>query len=317
MKHNNILLTVNILTYNHAQYITKCIETILSQKTNFDFIIRIFDDCSTDGTTEICQQYVDKYTDIIELHITEKNEGPVKNGVRSYTGINTPYYLFIEGDDFLLNKNFIQKAVSTLEMHKDCSFVMGNTINLVNGEYVSPHPCLKTGIYTKLDFLNNPLKYMFSNLASRVVRTECIKFDNEHPEFYLFDITQLYELIKQGNMYFINETFTCYNITNMGVSSGASLFTKITENARIFEQYNRYTEREFETNLAIYFCQDISWYYTKEVDKIKSSDGITKDKKISLKNIKHYLLPPILLDFFNLPRDISRKIKALINKENF
>ena len=118
-------------------------------------------------------------------------------------------------------------------------------------------------------------------------------------------------------MYFINETFTCYNITNMGVSSGASLFTKITENARIFEQYNRYTEREFETNLAIYFCQDIFWYYTKEVDKIKSSDGITKDKKISLKNIKHYLLPPILLDFFNLPRDISRKIKALINKENF
>ena len=85
------LLTVNIITYNHVKYIEECIKSILAQKTNFKFIIRIFDDCSTDGTTEICEKYANKYPKKIQLYKADHNLG-VKRGVyvnalRSYENI--------------------------------------------------------------------------------------------------------------------------------------------------------------------------------------------------------------------------------------
>lgn len=43
--------------YNQKNTIKKCLDSILAQKTNFDFEIIIKDDCSTDGTIEIIKEY--------------------------------------------------------------------------------------------------------------------------------------------------------------------------------------------------------------------------------------------------------------------
>ena len=55
------LLTALIVTYNHKNHISKAIESVLAQKTNFDFQIWILDDCSTDGTSDIAREYANKY----------------------------------------------------------------------------------------------------------------------------------------------------------------------------------------------------------------------------------------------------------------
>ena len=72
---NSLKLTVNVITYNHEKYIKDCLDSILMQKTDFNFIIRIFDDASTDKTQEICKLYKEKYPDKIELYFAEKNLG--------------------------------------------------------------------------------------------------------------------------------------------------------------------------------------------------------------------------------------------------
>ena len=46
-------VSCHIITYNHKDYISKCIDGVLMQKVNFSIEIIIGDDLSTDGTREI------------------------------------------------------------------------------------------------------------------------------------------------------------------------------------------------------------------------------------------------------------------------
>ena len=47
------VVSVHVVTYNHANYIKACLDGILMQQTNFAFEILLGDDASTDGTREI------------------------------------------------------------------------------------------------------------------------------------------------------------------------------------------------------------------------------------------------------------------------
>ena len=51
-------LSVGILTYNQAQYIQQCLDSVLMQVTDFDYEIVVGDDASVDGTQEILYEYV-------------------------------------------------------------------------------------------------------------------------------------------------------------------------------------------------------------------------------------------------------------------
>lgn len=46
-------VSVCIVTYNQKDFVYQCLESLLDQKTNFDYEILIADDFSTDGTREI------------------------------------------------------------------------------------------------------------------------------------------------------------------------------------------------------------------------------------------------------------------------
>lgn len=72
------LVSVKMITYNHAPYIAQAIEGVLMQKTNFLFELVIGEDCSTDGTREIVFEYQKKYPDIIRVITSEHNVGVKK-----------------------------------------------------------------------------------------------------------------------------------------------------------------------------------------------------------------------------------------------
>ena len=67
------LVSVKMITYNHAPYIARAIEGVLHQKTVFPFELVIGEDCSTDGTREIVFKYQRKHPDVIRVVASEKN----------------------------------------------------------------------------------------------------------------------------------------------------------------------------------------------------------------------------------------------------
>jgi glycosyltransferase involved in cell wall biosynthesis len=58
---NNITVSIFILTYNQEEYIAQAIDSILMQKANFTYQLVIGEDCSTDATRTICEEYVIEY----------------------------------------------------------------------------------------------------------------------------------------------------------------------------------------------------------------------------------------------------------------
>ena len=59
------LVSVAVITYNQEKHLPKTLDSILMQECNFDYNIIIGEDCSTDSTMSICEQYEKQYPGIV------------------------------------------------------------------------------------------------------------------------------------------------------------------------------------------------------------------------------------------------------------
>ncbi len=117
------LVSVMMITYNHAPFIAQAIEGVLMQKTNFPFELIIGEDCSTDGTREIVFEYQKKHQDIIRVITSNKNVGAMKNSSRTMKAGRGKYIAYCEGDDYWQSPDKMQKQVDYLESHPECGLV--------------------------------------------------------------------------------------------------------------------------------------------------------------------------------------------------
>jgi glycosyltransferase involved in cell wall biosynthesis len=95
-------VTICVVTYNQVKYVEQCIQSLLSQKTNFKFDIIISDDCSTDGTIEILRGLQKKNSDVIRLYLSSKNRGASANFRYVHSIAKGEYIAHMDGDDYAL-----------------------------------------------------------------------------------------------------------------------------------------------------------------------------------------------------------------------
>src|SRR5262245_54413253 len=69
------LVDVNLVTYNHANFIARAIESVLEQQTNFPYRLIIGDDCSTDGTQQIIRHFAQRFPEQIEVLLNSEHRG--------------------------------------------------------------------------------------------------------------------------------------------------------------------------------------------------------------------------------------------------
>lgn len=123
---SNIVVSICMITYNHANYIEAAIKSIVEQETNFDYQLVIGDDCSKDGTRTICEQYANQYPQKIKLLPSDKNWGMMPNFIRTLQACSGKYIAICEGDDYWTNPHKLQKQIDFLEQHQDFSLCCHN-----------------------------------------------------------------------------------------------------------------------------------------------------------------------------------------------
>ena len=114
-------VSVYCVTYNHEKYIRDALDGILNQKTSFTWKLIIFDDASTDGTTEIVREYERKYPEKIITLIQKENQYSKGNNIQKIIipYLKGKYIATCEGDDYWIDEYKLQKQYDFLENHFD------------------------------------------------------------------------------------------------------------------------------------------------------------------------------------------------------
>lgn len=153
------LVSVCCITYNHAPYISQCVDGFLMQKTSFPFEIIINDDCSNDGTTEILKDYAIKYPDLIHLILHDENQ--YSKGIRRilatfvYPVAKGKYIALCEGDDYWIDPYKLQKQVDFLEENTNYGLVYTNYKKYIQENQSFIEGQSKQSDFDRLLFSNN------------------------------------------------------------------------------------------------------------------------------------------------------------------
>lgn len=117
-------VSINVLTYNHEQYIRDAIESIRKQKVNFEYEVHFFDDASIDKTVDIIRSYKENN---FFIHINSNNQGISKNFCKGLLTVGTEYIFDLAGDDYIPNEDTLQKCYDFLNKHDGYSGISGWT----------------------------------------------------------------------------------------------------------------------------------------------------------------------------------------------
>lgn len=118
-KQENIDVSISMLTYNHEKYVAQALDSILMQKTSLRYEIFVGDDASGDKTPEIIREYAARYPEVIRPILREKNLGTTNNGHDLRQRMKGTYIASLEGDDFWLDPEKLQRQYEFLERNPE------------------------------------------------------------------------------------------------------------------------------------------------------------------------------------------------------
>jgi glycosyltransferase involved in cell wall biosynthesis len=162
------LITVITVTYNSAKYVRDAIESVLAQTyVNIEYIIA--DDCSTDKTWDIINEYSDPR--IIAVR-NEENLGEYSNRNKAIEMATGKYLIFIDGDDYIYPHG-INYYVSMIEVFPEAAFAVQEnyTNNIIYPILLNPYDTIQNFYFGK-----NAL--LCSSFSSNFFRTDFLKKEN-------------------------------------------------------------------------------------------------------------------------------------------
>ena len=236
-------VSVCVVTYNQEKYIGQCLQSIVDQKTDFDFEVIVGDDASTDKTSEIVRKFCEKYANIFKVVIHEKNIGPTKNYLSVHNLAQGKYVAHIDGDDYALpgklqaqSNNLDADSKRTVVWHRvdyfddSGGFCSGKTadISVFNNGQVSFAEAIRMG------FIG-----VHSSLMYRRSVRERNLFSHE-----LLDIYFTWDFLSKGSGYVLDEVLGRYRVSSSGsvsVSSSRKICLLAIEHAYYF--LNKFPEQ--------------------------------------------------------------------------
>lgn len=111
------LLSVLCLTYNHEAFVAETMESFLAQRTGFEIEVVVADDCSTDGTLRVVEDFRHRFGARLRVLRTDVNLGVTRNFRRALAACRGRFVALCEGDDHWRGHDKLQRQVDFLEAH--------------------------------------------------------------------------------------------------------------------------------------------------------------------------------------------------------
>lgn len=246
-------LSVCIFTYNHCKYITKAIDGALSQLTDFDYEIVIGDDCSSDGTREIIQNYERKYPNRIKAIYNQKNLGMMQNNINTILECKGEYIALLDGDDFWVENTKLQTQIDFLESNTDYSFCFhdGN-IFVENGSNINSTCCNYTS--NKDIFFKDVIYECGIPTFSIIFRSSAIR---DYPPSWFKTLNApdrpLFLLLAdKGKGYYFDNCWGTYRLHSNGCWTGQGYQSRWLTHLQIYRVLNKHFNYRYIKEFTFY-----------------------------------------------------------------
>ncbi len=314
-------LTISIAAYNVEKFLPKLLDTIITADKMKDIEVLIINDGSKDSTTEIAEEYHEKYPEDIFL-VDKKNGGhgsTINKGIEVASG---KYFKVIDGDDWVDSEG-LARLVENLEK-EDSDMIITDYLEIYenSGEIVEKkYPMFKP--YEKYDFgeiCNKVGRLVFHAVyfKTEILKQNNIKIDENcyyvDSEYVIFPIPYVETL-----MYYPINVY-CYRLGDIGQSmSFESLQRNIEMHKKVSMRLLHFLNSQPDLNdnviaflkssiimvnnrtleiLMSFKCkktykQDIKRLYKEMKEVIPDARNYipTKTMRVMLKNIDLYYLP--------------------------
>lgn len=243
-----IIVSICMITYNHESFLSEAIESVMMQKTSFTFELIIGEDCSTDNTRKICQEFKAKYPEKIRLLLPENNLGAIANFLATFRACEGKYVAICEGDDYWTDPYKLQKQVDFLEANTDFVISHHNMKVIYENSNREPH-LSNSSEQNEISTIEDLASSYFIYTASSIFRNGLIK---EFPDwFYRSSLGDymLYMLIAQyGKIKYFPDVMGVYRVHENGI------WSNLSDNCRLEKQLGTLKEFmiHFKSNETVY-----------------------------------------------------------------
>ncbi len=299
------LVSIAIATYNGEKFLQEQLDSIINQ-TYENLEIIISDDCSTDGTIELIQQYKDQ-DKRITFYQNEKNLGFVKNFEKAISFCNGEYIALSDQDD-IWKSNKIEVYLNQIEEN---ILIYSNAIVIDKDSNESGKKLFPDAIKLCKGKLNNV--FLLDNIVSgntMMFKKELVKYILPFPskityhDFWISFVASTYGTIK-----YTEESMTYYRrhtqqVTNRIKKKHDDYFKKLEHKKnKLQHQYTRKADNleafkslailenkntiqiidsliwHFKNHQNIYFNFDLYKILTKNAEEVFASTAPNKRKR--------------------------------------
>ena len=196
-------LQIIVPVYNVEQYVEKCIDSILNQKTNYKYCVYIIDDGSTDNSSSI----INKYKEIDNVRIINQENGGLSSARNTgLKDIYAKYLMFVDSDDYITS--------NCVETMLECAYE--NDADIVEAS------CISIKGDNHIDYIKETKRIDEKDLSGfawgKVYKSNLFE-KLLFPISYLYEDTMLYFMVfpKAKNIYSISDALYMHIVNNSGI----------------------------------------------------------------------------------------------------
>lgn len=182
-------IVIMMAAYNGVKYIKQQMDSILSQTGDFQILLQVYDDASTDGTQEVLREYEKLYPNV-KCIFADKNQG-FKNSFWTLlkNAQEADYYAWADQDDIWKEDKLDSAITAIKKMKSDRGVLWCSNYGIINEEnvmigkmcldknnfekpYNKKHFICLTEIPGCMQVFDNKLKYLIDRTAEYALRHE-------------------------------------------------------------------------------------------------------------------------------------------------
>ncbi len=313
---------VSVVTavYNVKDYLEEMIESIIAQNIGFEYIqLILVDDGSTDGSSEICDQYALQYPDnIVVIH--KKNGGVSSARNEGLNYVKSEFVNFTDSDDKLYS-NALKKMYDYLKEKEDWIDFVAIPLKFFGtkkGEHALNYRFKKTRI---VDMRKN-YDYIQLSMSGALIKTSCFdnrRFDSElaYTEDAQIIIDILLEKMRYGVVsgtgYLYRKRETCDSAVDLGRSK-VSYYIPTIEKFILYSLKNAIEKKGYIPQFVQYTCMyDLQWRLNQK--ELVETGVLNKDDEEQYKcliiNALQYIDNKIIMEQKNLGNNYKMAIMSL------